>query len=87
MTINAETHNEKIVRDICREVFEDPSLEISSEMTARDIVGWDSFSHVQLIVQLEEKFTISFEWDEISQIESYAKLISLLRQKGVHISL
>jgi acyl carrier protein len=37
---------------IFREVFDDEDIALSREMTADDVDGWDSFSHVNLIVTI-----------------------------------
>ena len=37
---------------IFREVFDNPTIEIFDGMTSSDVVGWDSFSHINLITSL-----------------------------------
>jgi acyl carrier protein len=74
------------VRDIFREVFDDPILEISPEMTSLDVAGWDSFNHIKLVVALESAFNISFTTLEITQITNVGYLIKVLQEKGLDVS-
>jgi len=40
---------------IFREVFDNDSIQISDQMTAKDIKQWDSLNHINLIVSAEKK--------------------------------
>lgn len=46
-------------------VFDDNDIKISAETTANDIDGWDSLSHVNLVVAIEKHFGIKFRSSEI----------------------
>lgn len=48
----------------CR-VFDDNDIKTSTETTANDIDGWDSLSHVNLVVAIEKHFGIKFRSSEI----------------------
>ena len=50
---------------IIRTVFDDDSLEIGSGTTAHDVDGWDSLSHVNLILAIESGFNIKFSQREL----------------------
>jgi len=39
---------------IFREVFDNDSIQISDQMTAKDIKQWDSLNHINLIVSAEK---------------------------------
>ena len=49
-----ETKNK--LQDIFRNIFQDNSIEIFDNMTAKDIDDWDSLMHIYLIVEIENKF-------------------------------
>jgi len=59
-----------------REVFNDPTLVVTPETTAKDVDGWDSFSHVNLIVAVELSFGIKFSQRELL---TFRKVGDLLR--------
>jgi acyl carrier protein len=56
------------VQEIFQDVFEDPNLEISEEMTAHDVERWDSLEHINLIIATENKFKIKFTTAEMSRL-------------------
>ena len=61
------------VQEIFREVFDDESIEIFDEMSAKDIEEWDSLTHVKLIVATESQFKLRFRTAEVSELKSYSE--------------
>lgn len=60
-----------IVQNIFHEVTENPNIKLTSETTSEHVEEWDSLTHIQLVVAVEEKFEISFTSEEIG---SYANV-------------
>lgn len=54
-------------------------------MTAKDVQGWDSFNHINLIVALEEAFSIVFTSPEITSMQNVGDLVEILKTKGIQI--
>jgi len=48
------------------------------------IPEWDSIGHMTLIADLEEKFDISFDTDEIVNFSSYKKGKEILKKLGIN---
>lgn len=48
------------IEAVLREVFDDPGLVITAETIANDVDGWDSLSHVNVVVAVEAHFGIRF---------------------------
>lgn len=73
------------VQDVFREVFEDPSLVLRDEMTADDVDGWDSLTHINLIIAIEKRFRVRFATAEISRLRedgaNVGSLLHLVAQK------
>ena len=65
------------------EVFDDDDIKITPVMTANDIDGWDSLSHVNLIVAIEAKFVISFSQKELLTFKNIGNLMDCIRGKIV----
>ena len=61
--------NEKVLKTIS-EVLKVPEENLKPEMTIDQIDTWDSIKHMDLIVTLEEKFSIQFDGDEIADMQS-----------------
>ena len=66
---------------IFREVFDNPTIEISDEMTSSDVVGWDSFSHINLITSLEIEFDIEFTQQEAFGFKTVGELKEAISKK------
>jgi len=63
------------------EVFDDDSIRILPEMTANDIDGWDSLSHVNLIVTIETRFKIRFTQKELLTFKDIGDLLDCIKGK------
>ena len=66
---------------IFREVFDNPTIEIFDEMTSSDVVGWDSFSHINLITSLEIEFDIEFTQQEAFGFKTVGELKTAIDAK------
>jgi acyl carrier protein len=62
-------------------VFDDDSIQIHPEMTANDVDGWDSLSHVNLITTIEAKFNIRFSHKELLVQRNVGDLIAGIDRK------
>lgn len=60
---------ENEMQDVFREVFGDDQLQIHRSTTASDIGGWDSLTHLNLIIALEKRFGVRFATAEISRLK------------------
>ena len=67
--------------EIFREVFDDESIEISNEMTAKDVEEWDSLNHINLIVAVERNFKVRFTTKEVTNVANVGEFIALLKGK------
>ena len=66
---------------IFREVFDDDEIDLSPTMTANDIDGWDSLSHVNLIVTVESRFNIKFNQKELLTFRNVGDLMASIASK------
>lgn len=62
-------------------VFDDETIELRPDMTANDVEGWDSLSHVNLITTIEAKFNIRFTQKELLKQRSVGDLIADIERK------
>ena len=69
------------LREIFREVFDDESIEIRNEMTAKDVEEWDSLNHINLIVAVERNFNVRFTTKEIANLANVGEFVALLKGK------
>ena len=69
--------------DIFRDIFEDNQLTISPETTAKDVEGWDSLAHVQLLVAIEKAFGIRFNTGEVANLVNVGEMVELIALRTV----
>lgn len=69
------------IQDIFREILEEESLMLTHQTTAEDVEGWDSLTHIQLIVAIEEKLKIKFSSKEILSWKNVGELINSIDAK------
>lgn len=62
-------------------VFKENSIQISEETNAKDIETWDSFTHLSLIQEIENAFSIEFSLKELMIMENVGTMISILEKK------
>ena len=67
---------------IFRTLFNDPALELRDDLTARDVDGWDSLNHVNLMILIEDEFRVRFTTSEVSSLQDVGELKRLLAAKG-----
>ena len=71
------------VLQLFRKVFENPGLEIEPHMTANDVAGWDSFTHLQLIMAVEKEFKIKITGADVMRMKNVGDLIALIDKKQI----
>jgi acyl carrier protein len=69
------------ITETFRDVLGDPKLELRDELTAQEVEGWDSISHINLIVALESRFKVKLTTGEVSKLKNVGDLVSLLHRK------
>jgi len=69
------------VKSIMASVFRTDIKNISDNLRQENVNFWDSLKHLSLIVALEEKYSVSFEPEEMSEMISFEKVIFYLNQK------
>jgi acyl carrier protein len=71
---------EKLNQIFC-EVFDQDDLRVDETMTAHDVDGWDSLSHVNLILAIEGRFKIRFTQKELLTMKNVGDLLRSIRDK------
>jgi acyl carrier protein len=66
------------------EVFEDvfdEDIQVTPELTARDVDGWDSLTHIRLILTVEKAFKVKFTTSEIGKLQNVGELVELIKSR------
>lgn len=71
------------VQDIFRDILDLESLTLGDDTQASDVDGWDSLTHIQLIVAIEKEFKVKFSSKEILSWKNVGELLNSLQAKIV----
>ena len=71
----------QILQDIIRSVLRIDALNLTPEMTAGQVQGWDSFAMVEILIRVEERFGIEFDTPEIDGIETVGDFIDAIETR------
>jgi acyl carrier protein len=69
------------LNEIIRSVFDDDALVATSDLTPDDVLGWDSFAHMRLVMAVEQAFGVNFTAAEAYSIKSIGELVDLINAK------
>lgn len=67
--------------EIFREVFDDPELKATPELSAEDVAEWDSFNHINIVVAAEQRFGVKFRAAEIESLRNVGEFVDLIARK------
>ena len=67
--------------DVFMRVFGLKKIELRDQMSAKDIEGWDSLTHINLIVAVEREFRIKLTTAEVSGLNNVGDLMQLINRK------
>ena len=74
--------NPTLVEVLARVFKTDPKV-IVPESSPHTLEGWDSLSHLELMLELEETFGVRFSTEEMSNLTSVSRIEAALRERGV----
>lgn len=63
------------ISSIASEILARPGLALTPTSTARDVPGWDSLTHVQIVIGVERAFGIRLSALEVAQLENAGSLV------------
>ena len=68
------------VKSLMAEVFEIEESTIGDDASQKTISNWDSLQHLNLMVELEDKFDVSFEPEEIGDMTTLEKIVDAIKK-------
>jgi len=72
----------KKLNTVFEDVFDDDSIVVRPELSADDVDGWDSLTHIRLILTVERTFNVKFSASEIGKLKNVEGLAELIRCKA-----
>ncbi|MBP3200430.1 MAG: acyl carrier protein [Lachnospiraceae bacterium] len=72
----------KKINDILKDIFDDETLVISMETTAKDIDEWDSLNHITIISTIENEFDVDFTMEEVVNFKNVGDIVDKIVEKS-----
>ncbi len=67
--------------EIFEDVFDDDSIVVAPALSAKDVDGWDSLTHIRLILTVEKAFRVKFSTSEIGKMQTVGDLVTLIKAR------
>ena len=72
--------NSSEIKEIMSKVLEIDISTISNTASQKDISKWDSLQHLNLIVEIEDKYDISIDPEDISVMITIEKIVEVVNK-------
>lgn len=72
---------EQNVKSVMADILNIPENAITESTSVDNTEGWDSANHIQLVVALEQEFSVSFDVNEIESMLSYQDILDTIQFK------
>jgi acyl carrier protein len=66
---------------VFEEELDEDDFTLTEASTANEVEGWDSLTHVQIVVAVEKSFGIKFKSAEISEFKNVGDMIRAIEVK------
>ena len=69
------------IKNILATQLKHNNFEMNDELSAKDVDGWDSLTHMIIITEIESRFGIRFKLKELNKLNNLGNLIGLVNLK------
>jgi acyl carrier protein len=66
---------------VLEDVFDDDTLRATPELSAKDVDGWDSLTHIRFLLTVERSFGVKFSTVEIAKMRTIGDLAALIEAR------
>ena len=67
---------------VFEDVFDDDDIAIGDSTSSRDVAGWDSMHHINLVLLTEQEFGIKFTTAEVARLANVGEFVDLILGKA-----
>lgn len=75
---------ENVIYEELDEIFSDifdEEIILKPETTAKDVEGWDSLEHINIIRAVEKHFKMKFKMGEISTMKNVGEMVAIIQSR------
>ena len=69
------------IQTIFEDILDDEAITLGETTTADDVEGWDSLTHIQLVVAVEKHFKVKFKSKEILSWKNVGEMVDCIASK------
>ena len=69
------------IQTIFEDILDDEVITLGETTTADDVEGWDSLTHIQLVVAVEKHFKVKFKSREILSWKNVGEMVDCIASK------
>jgi acyl carrier protein len=69
------------VRSIAADVLNIPANRITADSSTESVETWDSVQHLNLVLALEQEFSVQFDPEEIDQMNNIGRVAGIIESK------
>jgi acyl carrier protein len=69
------------LQPIFQDVFDDSSLRVERSSSGKNVDGWDSLAHINLVSSVEKEFGVRFALGELEDLKNVGEMVDLMEQK------
>ncbi|MDO5975795.1 acyl carrier protein [Flavivirga jejuensis] len=69
------------IKEVLVSILEHENFDMRDELTAADVDGWDSLSHMMILTKIEEKFNIKFKLRDLNKLKNMGTLVTVIQSK------
>ncbi len=66
------------LNEVFRDVFDDEDITVEDATTSKDVEGWDSLEHINLINAVEQEFGIRFNMGKIVTMKNVGEMVDFI---------
>ncbi len=67
---------------VFRDVFDEDDLVLTPETTADDVEGWDSLTHIRLVLAVSKAFGLKFSASEVGGFKNVGEFADVIAAKA-----
>jgi acyl carrier protein len=66
---------------IFEDLFDEEFIKVTPELSAKDVDGWDSLTHIRLLLTIEKAFKVKFSTSDIGKLKNVGDLVKLIKAR------
>jgi acyl carrier protein len=66
---------------VFRDVF-DEDIELRPDLSAKAVEGWDSLTHIRLMLTIEKAFHVKFSTSDLGSLKDVGDLVRLIEKRA-----